>query len=226
MVRLRSPTMPVKISPSILAAPLASLGAAAKGIEAALCEYIHIDVMDGHFVPALTFGEQITYAIAKETQVPLDIHLMVAKPEVEARKYFDLKPHFITFHYEATTAPIRLAEQIRATGSRAGLALNPRTPIAALTDVIQAFDLILFMSIEPGYYGQKFIESSWQRLKELKGLKEREHAAGRKIEIEIDGGVSDQNAPALISAGVDILVSGSYLFNGNMKERVQTLRGN
>jgi ribulose-phosphate 3-epimerase len=139
-------------------------------------------------------------------------------------KYYDLKPSIITYHYEATTAPIRLAEQIRARGIKAGLAINPRTPIAALTDVIQAFDLILFMSIEPGYYGQKFIESSWQRLKDLNTLKQREHAAGRLVEIEIDGGVSDQNARALVDSGVDILVSGSYLFKGDMNERVSKLR--
>ncbi|AFM13553.1 ribulose-phosphate 3-epimerase [Turneriella parva] len=216
--------MATQISPSILAAPLAHLAAAAKQIEAAGCEYIHIDVMDGHFVPALTFGDQITAAIQAESSVALDVHLMVARPEVEAPKYYALKPKIITFHYEATTAPIRLAEQIRAQGIRAGIALNPCTPVSALKDIIHAFDLVLFMSIEPGFYGQKFIESSWERLAELKALKEREHAAGRRLEIEVDGGVSDVNCRRLTEGGVDILVSGSYLFKGDMKERVQKLR--
>ncbi len=216
--------MPARISPSILAAPLARLAEAAKQIEQAGCEYIHIDVMDGHFVPALTFGEQITAAIAAETSVALDVHLMVSRPEIEAPKYFALKPQIITFHYEATTAPIRLAELIRAQGIRAGIALNPRTPVSALKDIIHAFDLVLFMSIEPGFYGQKFIESSWTRLEELNQLKQSERAKGRSLEIEIDGGVSDQNCQRLTSGGVDILVSGSYLFKGDMRERVQKLR--
>ena len=211
----------VRIAPSLLAADFGRLAEEVAAVERASADLIHIDVMDGHFVPNLTLGPVVIEAIRKVTKMPLDVHLMVAKPEAEARKYFDLKPAIITFHYEATTAPIRLAEEIRARGIQAGISLNPRTPVSVLEDLTRYIDVVLLMSVEPGFYGQKFIDASWERLTVLKSLKTK----GHPFEIEVDGGVSDVNASQLVEAGADILVSGSYVFKGDMKEKVKKLKG-
>ncbi|MES0489419.1 MAG: ribulose-phosphate 3-epimerase [Leptospirales bacterium] len=219
----------MKIAPSILAAPMTSLQETLKKLDPEVVDYLHLDVMDGHFVPQISFGEAICKEIAGISKIPLDVHLMVSNPGVEVPKYFklgDVKPEFITFHYETTDFPIRLAQTIRDAGIKPGLAINPVTPVEELENLYPYFDMFLIMSIEPGFYGQSFLPNALERLQKFNELrkvcsKKYNHFA----ELQVDGGVSDKNIEALKEVGVDISVAGSFVFKSeNPNERVQSLK--
>jgi ribulose-phosphate 3-epimerase len=216
----------MKISPSLLAAPLTKISDTLKLLSPDETDYLHLDIMDGHFVPQLSYGEAICEAVSKETKIPLDVHLMVSNPEKEAIKYFSIKPSLISFHYEATTAPIRLAQIIQSNGIRAGLALNPVTPICAIIDLIPYFDMFLIMSIEPGFYGQSFLDVSWKRMSEFSKHRDIfEKESGKKVLLQVDGGVNDKNITRLNSVGVDIAVAGSYVFKSqDPAEQIKILK--
>lgn len=199
----------MKISPSILAADLTDLKRILETMDPEIVDLIHIDVMDGHFVPAISFGELYTSTVKKHTPIPLDVHLMVTNPDLEIPKYYDLEPFNITFHLEATNFPIRLAQEIRKRGIRAGIALNPGTPIRDLEAVLDHIDLILLMSVEPGFYGQKFIPSVLDKIKECSSM-----IKGREILLQVDGGIGPENIRILNESGVHISVAGSAGFKG------------
>ncbi len=197
----------MQISVSILAAELIDLKRIVEQMDSNIIDFIHLDIMDGHFVPQLSFGEALSGHIKNATGIALDVHLMVTNPELEVPKYFDLKPSFITFHIEATHAPIRLAQFIRQQKIKVGIALCPATPLEVLSPLLDEIDLILIMSVEPGFYGQKFIPHSLERIKKVK-----EMIGQRNIIIEVDGGVGLSNIASIYKAGAHMVVSGSACF--------------
>lgn len=210
----------MKISPSILAADLIDLRNILKGMDDRTVDLLHLDVMDGHFVPAISFGEIISRAVAEATAIPMDVHLMVSRPEKEIPKYYVLKPFNITYHIETTDFPIRLATQIREQGIKAGVALNPGTAISVLEPLLDSIDLVLIMSVEPGFYGQKFISNAFDKIAAL-----RKMIGEREILIQVDGGVSTKNIELLERQGVDIAVAGSACFrDGNVNDNVLKLK--
>ncbi len=198
----------MKISPSILAADILDLKAVLQAMDHRV-DFIHMDVMDGHFVPQLSFGERITELAGSHTKIPLDVHLMVDRPEMEAPKYYKCKPHNITFHIEATNFPVRLAREIRENGIRAGIALNPGTPVSRLEPIIDEIGFILIMSVEPGFYGQKFLDLALGKIEQAKAL-----IGQRDILLEGDGGIQEANIARLAKAGLDICVAGAAVFSG------------
>lgn len=197
----------MKISASVLATQITNLSQTLPGLDPKSVDYIHIDVMDGNFVPQISFGEAINAEIGRLTAIPLDVHLMVAKPEDHFRKYLDAKPSYVTFHQETTDFGVRLSDEIRKSGAKVGVSLNPMTPVASLKYLLPYIDLVLVMTVDPGFYGQKFIQGGLDKIREAKDL-----VCGRDILIEVDGGVNDSNIAQIAQAGADIAVVGAGLF--------------
>ena len=204
------------VAPSIVSAEFGNLAAEIRAICEAGCDLVHVDVMDGHFVPNLTIGPVVVSAIAKAATKPLDIHLMVENNSFFADLFLPLKPKFLTFHIEEEKHPMRLIDHIRKNGVSPGIVLNPHTPVSAIEHIIDEVDMVLLMSVNPGFGGQKFMPVVLEKTRALRELIERKNA---KCLIEVDGGVNGLNAPELEEAGADILVAGSYIFSSNSYEQ-------
>jgi ribulose-phosphate 3-epimerase len=214
--------MPVKIAPSILASDFANLQKEIEMLNLSAADYVHVDIMDGVFVPNISFGLPVTEAINRHSQKPLDVHLMIVNPDIYLEAFQKAGASIITVHYEACPHLHRTLQAIRQLGCKAGVALNPHTPVHLLSEVIKDIDLVCLMSVNPGFGGQKFIEQTYIKIKQLKNLIQENNAS---TEIEIDGGVNQHNAPLLIEAGADILVAGSFVFSAqNPQETIFMLK--
>ena len=210
----------MKIAPSILSADFAALGEAIARVEAAGADQLHVDVMDGHFVPNLTIGPPVIESIRKRTRLPLDVHLMIEEPERSVETYVRAGADLVTVHAEACPHLQRTLTQIREAGARAGVALNPATGPGVLEYVLDDLDLVLVMSVNPGFGGQSFIPTAYAKLRQLRSL-----LGTRPVELSVDGGVGPGNARALVEAGATTLVSGSSIFGAaDPGEAVRKLR--
>lgn len=214
--------MPVLIAPSVLASDFGNLERDCKMINNSKADWFHIDIMDGVFVPNISFGMPVLEAIQTHAKKPLDVHLMIVDPDRYIEKFHQLGAEVLTVHYEVCDHLHRSIQQIKSLGMKAGVALNPHTPVSHLKDIILDIDLVCLMSVNPGFGGQSFIENTYSKTKELKRLIENSKST---CLIEIDGGVTDQNAAKLISCGADILVAGSHVFKSeNPTEKISTLK--
>ena len=198
------------LAPSLLAADFGNLQQAIEMVNTSEADWFHIDIMDGVFVPNISYGMPVLSVIHKHATKPLDVHLMIIDPDRYISTFAKLGSDILTVHYEACTHLHRTLQAIKAEGMKAGVALNPHTPVALLEDVIQDIDVLLLMSVNPGFGGQSFIENTYRKVRQAKALIEQVEAHAL---IEIDGGVSLKNAKALVEAGADALVAGSFIFN-------------
>jgi len=212
----------IKISPSILSADFARLGAEIRTVEQAGADYIHVDVMDGHFVPNITIGAPVVGALRQVTELPLDVHLMIENPDLYIPDFAKAGSDIITVHQEAVPHLHRTIQLIHSLGKKAGVSINPATPAGALEIIMAEVDLVLVMTVNPGFGGQSFIPATLNKITQLREMIDR---TGRDIELEVDGGVKADNIGEIAAAGADVFVAGSAVFNApDYTQAIQALR--
>ena len=205
----------VRIAPSILSADFASLGAEIRAVSQAGADYIHIDVMDGHFVPNLTIGPAVVAALRPHSSLPFDVHLMISPADPYIPDFVQAGADIVTVHVEAGSHLHRTIQLIKDEGVRAGLALNPGTPVTVVKPLLDTLDLVLVMSVNPGFGGQSFIAGQLEKIRQLRTLIDKTE---RKIDLQVDGGINSENAADAIAAGADVLVAGSATFTGDTSQ--------